>query len=465
MLQNRPPIIVILGHVDHGKTTLLDYLRKTNIASREAGGITQHIRSFQYQTPGGETLTFIDTPGHAIFSQMRSRGSQIADLAILVVAGGDGVMPQTKESIQFITQAKLPFIVAITKSDLPTFDADQVKTQLAGVEVMVEDFGGQVPAVSVSAKTGTGVPDLLELISLVTSLNPPQADPAASPLALVLESRLDNHKGPLATVIVKAGTLSPGTPLFLDDKPLGKIRALVNFTGQTLTSAPPSTPVEILGLSEVPPVAALLTALPQAPAAVHSPAPSSPVSDTDQLRLILRTDVAGSLEAILASLPSAVKVVLAQTGDASEGDVLLARTSKARIMTFNSKIPGSVAKLAEIEKVPVASFTIIYELLEAVDKILHPVSTEVITGKAAISAEFKFNSDRIAGCKCLEGQFEKKDLLKIFRGDQLLGTTRFKSLHQGKNTIDKVRSGTEFGASFSPYLDFKPGDNIIAYAV
>src|SRR3989344_295621 len=251
MLQNRPPIIVILGHVDHGKTTLLDYLRKSSVAAREAGGITQHIRSFQLNG-----ITFIDTPGHEAFSAMRARGSKIADFAVLVVAADDGVMPQTKQSIEFIKLAQIPFIVALTKSDLAAADPDKVKTKLTESGVIVEELGGDVPAISISAKTGQGIPELLELLDLLASLTPPQADPDGPLETIVLESRLDSKKGTL--------------------KICSGIRALVNSDGENIKEALPSTPVEILGLSSVPEVgSALGSTHPHPKPTTHNPQPTT----------------------------------------------------------------------------------------------------------------------------------------------------------------------------------------------
>lgn len=463
MVQNRPPIIVILGHVDHGKTTLLDYLRSTNIAAREAGGITQHIRSFQLVTKAGETMTFIDTPGHAAFSSMRSRGSKLADLAILVVSSDDGVMPQTKESIEFINQAKIPFIVALTKADLPSADPDRVKTQLAEAGVYVEDYGGNVPSVSVSAKTGAGIPELLEMISLVISLDPPQADPEGPLETLVLEGHLDPRKGPLCTVIVKSGTLSVGQPVFHSES-VGKIRALIDPEGQQIKSALPSTPVEILGLTSVPPVGEVLSDRPHSGSTVgHNQKNTS--ADAARYNVILRADVVGSLEAILASFDPAINVVMYGTGDMTENDISLAKTSGARVIGFNVKVPHSVMKLAEVEKIKIHSYKIIYELLEDLDEILHPKSNETIMGKAEVAAEFKIGPDRIAGCRVTEGVISRTDQVRIERDGKVIGTTKFKNMQTGKTQIEKVKAGQECGVTFSPYLDFKVGDLIIAFQI
>ncbi len=470
MLQNRPPIVVILGHVDHGKTSLLDYLRKTSVVSREAGGITQHISSFQHKFQIHNSIfevTFIDTPGHAAFSNIRSRGSKIADIAILVVAAGDGVMPQTKESIQFIKETGIPFIVALTKSDLDSTSPDRVKTQLTEVDVVVEDYGGTVPCVAVSSKTGAGISELLEMIDLVNSMNPAQADPDAPLEVVVLESSLDPKKGPLATVIVRSGTLSVGQSLFQKEL-VGKARSLIDSDGVQIKSALPSTPVEIVGLSEVLEVGTKISTSPIADQphirASQSGRESGVLSDTS-VNIIIKADVLSSQEAILGSLPPGVNIVSASTGDVNETDVATAQGSGATIMTFNTKIPSGVAKLAEVDKVTIKSFKIIYELLDTVAKMFAPEVKETILGRATVAAEFKINADRIAGARCTEGVITRGDQIKIQRVDAIVGTTRLKSLKTSKTEIPSVKSGGEFGAVFSPYVDFKVGDNIIAFKV
>lgn len=459
MQSNRPPIVVILGHVDHGKTSLLDFLRKSNVVAREAGGITQHIKSFQLKTDKGELITFIDTPGHAAFAAMRSRGSQLADLAILVVAGNDGIMPQTKQSIQFIKEAKLPFIVAINKSDLQSFDSDRVKTQLTESEIVVEEYGGDVPTVNISAKTGAGIPDLLEVINLMSQLTPPMADPDGPLEVVVLESRMDPQKGPSAVVIVKSGTLKVGDPLFQQTE-IGKVRALVDSDGKNVQQAQPSSPVEIIGLKVVPEVGSVLSNEVQNTKAEINNTKSR--SDAELL-LIIKSDVGGSLEAILGSLSDRVSVISSGTGEVTDSDVDLAKTSGATIISFNAKVSSNVSKLAEIEKVSIKPFKIIYELLDTVEKMLSPQTTDEITGRATVMAEFKMNGDRIAGGRCTEGTINKGDQLKIMRGEELVGISRVKNLQSGKLQVEKIKSGAEFGAVFHPYVDFRLQDSIIAF--
>ena len=443
MKQNRPPIVVILGHVDHGKTSLLDALRKTNIAAREAGGITQNTTAFQVNN-----ITFIDTPGHAAFTQMRSRGADIADIAVLVVSAVDGVMPQTKESIATIKEAGIPMIVAINKMDLPGASADNIKSQLTENEVLVEGYGGDIPTVPVSAKTGAGLTDLLEMISLVSSLQSLVSDPSGSLECVILESHLDARRGPIATGIVKNGTLTTGQELFLD-KLVGKAKALVP------PIALPSTPVEILGLTSVVPVGSILTSTIQPQNQTSNI--QRPPSNHTILNVILKADVLGSLEAITFSLPAEVNLVSSSTGEVLESDVLSAASTNSQIVAFNVKVPTSTSKLAETDKVKIHSYTIIYELLDALDKLVHPQSLETIVGQAQILAEFKIDALRVAGCKCISGEISKSDTIKI--GDK---QARIKSLKMGKAEVEKVKTGQEFGAVFSPAVDFKVGENIIA---
>lgn len=456
MLTNRPPIIVILGHVDHGKTSLLDYLRKTNLTASEAGGITQHIRSFQLVTGNSQLITFVDTPGHAAFSAMRERGSKLADIAILIVSGADGVMPQTVESINFINSQNLPFIVAITKSDLPDFNPDRVKTQLAEHQVFVEDMGGHIPVVSLSIKTGSGISELLEIINLLTELNPPQSDPEAPLECIVLESHLDSQKGPLATVVVTQGTLKVG-----QDLPAGKIRALIDSDAHSIKFAQPSQPVEILGLNSVPAVGSLLSDK----LIASKISQNNPPKTSGEYPIILKADVLGSQEAITWSLPPGISLLSSGTGDVTENDILSASANKAKVVAFNVKCPSSVAKLAEVEKVSVRSFQIIYELLDYLRDLIQKKEVEVITGKAQIIAEFQYNQDHVAGCRVLVGRLNKTDTLRLYRGDNLVGNMKFKSFKTGKTDLVAAKLNTEFGAIFSPALDFKAGDTIIAFTL
>lgn len=455
-MKNRPPIVVILGHVDHGKTTLLDFLRKSNIAAAEVGGITQSTRAFQV-TNNQSPITFIDTPGHAAFSGMRKRGHNLADIAILLVAADDGVMPQTKECINLLLESKANFIVAINKCDLPTADVNKVFSQLAENQVFVEGFGGNVPVVQISAKTGKGISELLEMINLLSSLTPPQADPEGVLEIVVLESRLDFRKGPITIAIVKNGTLTLGTTLFTDHE-VGKAKAL------DVPVASPSTPVEILGLSEVMPVGqSIYSKITESQLLSKKPK----IKNVGVIKIILRTDVLGSLEAILESLNSQVEVISSGTGDITESDVLTAAPINVPIIGFNVKVSNSVKKLAETEKANIKIFDIIYELLDYVDvilqKTLNPHAHEKILGEAEVLAEFKIDGVKILGCKCLSGQITKADSLHVKRDGEIIMDNRFKSIRLGKTDSQLVKSGQEFGGILSSNIDFKTGDRIIAF--
>lgn len=452
-----PPIVVILGHVDHGKTSLLDALRKTDIATSEVGGITQSTRAFQLTTHDSQLITFIDTPGHAAFSQMRSRGGLIAGLALLVVSVVDGVMPQTLESIATIKKAGIPMIAVITKTDLPGSSVEKIKSQLAENQVLTEGFGGDIPSVAVSAKTGAGLSDLLEMINLMSELHPNSANRGSSLEATVLESRLDTAMGPMVTVVIKTGTVSLGQPVFLGIDQIGKVKALNSTTnGQRIESAGPSTPVEILGLSQIPPVGITISNVPTK----ITPQITKPNANSGSINIILKADTLGSLEAISTCLPAEINVIFSATGDISESDVLSAQSAYCRIVGFGVKVPKSTAKLAESDKVNISTFNIIYDLLDYVAKLNLPTQTEVITGEAQILAEFKMNNQAVAGCECTTGIIKKGDTVRI--GDK---PTRIKSLKTGKTDVDSVKSGTEFGAIFSPQVDFKIGESIIAFQI
>lgn len=466
MIQNRPPIVVILGHVDHGKTTLLDYLRKSNIASGEVGGITQSTRAFQVGN-----CTFIDTPGHAAFSKMRIRGNNLADLAILIVAADDGVMPQTIESAKLLLANDTSFIVAINKTDLPGMNIQKIYTQLSEIGVLVEGFGGTIPVVSISAKTGLGVPELLDMLNLISDMNPPQADPDGILEAVVLESRLDPKRGAMAIVVIKNGTLTKGASLFTNHG-VGKIKAIYATTGELLDSAGPSTPVEIFGLSEVVAVGKTIGSQP-----VNITPPSPPLKlrggiqggDIPVVRVILKADVLGSLEAIIASLDPQIEIALSGTGDISESDILSAAPQNIPIIGFNVRVSSSAGKLAETEKVKIKTFEIIYELLDylkvLVQKTLNPRAHEKILGEAEITAEFDMNSDHIAGCKCLTGQINKTNQLHLVRNGEIIQDIRFRSLRSAKSDVNLVKSGIEFGAVFSGTVDFRINDRIIAFTI
>lgn len=492
----RPPVVAVLGHVDHGKTTLLDYIRKANVASKEHGGITQHIGAYQiaYKTKtrlqasersdGGQgkedrLITFIDTPGHEAFSKIRSRGASAADIAILVVAANDSVKPQTIESIAQITSAGIPMIVAINKIDLPGVIIEKVKSDLAKNGVQVEGFGGDVPCVLVSAKEGKGVTDLLELIVLIADMKELTGDPKGEFSAVVIEAKVDKFRGQVATLLVKSGTLGVGTLLYEQEKSLGKVRALFDEHGAKVETAPPGKPVEVLGFSSLPSVGVMITSVSVQAAPVIADTPKEAANVTDflaamtaadkkRLKLLIKADTSGSLEAVLEALPqSDIDVVSASLGEISEADILEARASGAVVVGFNVKVGPGVEKLATHEKVIFRTYSIIYELLDEMKDVVTGMEALLVRerelGKGQIIAEFPYEKDRIAGTKVLSGRLAKGDLVRVMRDDVEIGSARIKSIRQGKNEITRVEVGGECGVLLDKKLDFTVLDGIIAF--
>lgn len=482
---SRPPIVAVLGHVDHGKTTLLDTIRHTNVASKEHGGITQHIGAYQIEA-GKEkhVITFIDTPGHEAFAAMRSRGASVADIVLLVVAADDSVKPQTKESIEQIQASNASMIVVINKIDLPTAIVDKVKADLAKNGVQVEGFGGDIPAALVSAKTGKGVPELLDLISLVAQMKGLDNEPTKPLEAVVIETRLDKGKGMVATVVVKKGILKFGTLLFEGAKQVARVRAMFDEYGKGVADAGPARPVEVLGFTSLPSVGVVLrtdvylepttketiaaTAPPVPLSADNLPDWLKPVSEQEgeKLNIILKADTAGSMEAILAALHKKIKVVYAGVGDIGDADVLMAKSSKAFIVGFNVKCPGPVEKLAQTEKVVYRTYAIIYELLDELAEVVSGMK-EVLTqerelGMGTIIAEFPFEKSRIAGTRIVSGRLARGDTVKIMRSEEEIGRAKIKSIRKGKEDVTKVEEGIECGVLFDKKVDFALQDAIIA---
>ena len=473
----RPPVVTIMGHVDHGKTTLLDKIRESNIAARESGGITQHIGAYQiaFKTKEGQEakITFIDTPGHAAFTQMRARGAQVTDLVVLVVAADEGVQEQTKESLSHIKAAGVPFLVAITKTDLAPQRVESVKGELAEMGVVPEDYGGNITVIPVSGKTGEGVDELLEMIVLMGKVEDLKADPEGKPLAVIIESSLDKRRGPVATALVKEGTLRVRDELWVGEKQF-RIRAMFDDLKKPVQEAGPSQPVEILGFTEVPPVGAIIASSPQKETPKPFPEKEKEEKKEDifaqeekKLPVVIKSDAQGTLEAILSSLPKEVKVVHAGLGDVSDADVFLAQTAKARIFAFRVKVSSPIAKLATESGVKVSQFSVIYDLLEAVEKeVLRMISPDIdkeVLGKAEIVAEFKIDKKRVAGCRVVEGEISRQFPVTIKRKEETLGETKIISMKHLKEDIQTARQGQEFGAIFSPYIDFQVGDVIISY--
>jgi len=463
----KSPIVVVLGHVDHGKTTLLDAIRKTKTAEKEYGGITQCTTACQVEYKG-KKITFIDTPGHEAFGAMRSRGASVADIALLVVASDDGVMPQTRESLEHIRSANIPFIVVLTKTDLPSSNSLKVKNQLVEEGVNLEETGGDVVCVEVSAKTGKGINELLESILLISDLYVTPQETLADFQGVVIETRKD-RRGPVVLLIVEAGTLEVGQEIQAEGI-VAKVRGIFDEYNRPKKQALISEPVEILGFDILPPVGSKVTlSLSKALSkeGVWQKKEKIQREKIENKRLaILKSDTYGALEAIEERLKDKIEVLKSEVGDVTDNDVFTASASGAVILGFNVKVPAQVKKLAEEEGVIIRNLRIIYELEDEIEKIFsseREPSAEIL-GRAEIIAEFPYGKEgRIAGMRVLEGRIAKGDVFEIFRGDKALKTgVRISSLMQQKNPISKVEKGGECGAVFEGSIDFQVGDVLVS---
>ncbi len=478
-----PPIVSVLGHVDHGKTSLLDTIRKTDIAGREHGGITQRIGASRVETlyeGQKRAITFIDTPGHEAFTKMRSRGAQVADIGLLIISASDGIMPQTKESIHLLKEAKIPFIVVLTKVDLQEANPQKIKQQLVKEDIMVEGLGGDVPVIEVSAKTGKNIKELLDLIFLVSELHGGLISSSSNPFkAIVIESKLDQKAGPRATLVIKSGTLNVRDVLSYDGIAV-KVRTIINDKGGQVQSATVGDAVEVLGFEKVPPVGSIvgensefspstqLRVKIQNSELTGKSVQSEEISlhaDQAKLSIILCTDTQGSLEAIRYSLPSGVNVVMAKTGDIMSTDILMAKSIGAIVIGFNIKIRPDIVQLARTEKILVKNYTIIYQLLQeltdaAEGKML--AQQEEILGSAQILASFPFEKTKVLGIKVLEGRIARGDKVRLTRGEETIGEGTVTSVRQGKNAISKIEKDDEGGIILTPFLDFTIGDMVLS---
>ncbi len=499
-LKPRPPVVTVLGHVDHGKTTLLDAIRETDVASREAGGITQHIGAYQVTLKDGRKITFLDTPGHEAFTALRARGAQATDVAILVVAADDGVMPQTVEAINHIRAAQVPMVIAINKIDKPGANPEMVKSQLAEMGIVVEDYGGDVIAVPISAKQRIGIEDLLEAVLLVAEDMGVKANPEGQCVGTVIESKLDRFRGPTATLLVQNGTLHVGDIILIDDI-WGRVRAMFDDQGNPIQEAPPSTPVQVLGLPEVPPPGTIFQVvedehIARAMAEERAEAKRRAAEEKrkrltlDQmfakiqqgevktLNLIVKADVQGSLEAIVASLQKlndkieeAVELdILHQgVGNVSESDVMLAAASHAVVLGFNVKVDAAAQRLAEQEGVDIRLYNVIYNLLEDVEKamrgLLEPERREVELGQAEVRAVFKVRQGRVAGCYVTSGTIPRNARVRVRRGDEVVYDGRIASLRRYQEDVNEVREGYECGIRLEGFDDVREGDIIEAYRI
>lgn len=472
-IQFRPPIVAVMGHIDHGKTSLLDKIRSTNTWKKEIGGITQHIGAYQAavkQKDGQERLiTFIDTPGHAAFINMRARGAQATDMVVLVVAATEGIMAQTKECLRHIKEADLPFIVAMNKIDLAGSQPDKLKGQLVEMGYTPEEYGGQISVIPVSAKTGEGIDDLLEMILLNAEIMELKSEPDAPLEAIVIESKVDKRRGPLASAIVKKGSLKTGDQVYAESI-TGKIKALLDYTGQNIKVAVPGTPVEILGFSQVPPVGSLITNQVRETKTEIQKVDTSVLSveeESPKLPVIIKADTEGTLEALLGSFTDDVLVIFSGVGAVTDSDVFMAQASGAQIFAFDVKTPPFIQKLAGNNKVRIMESRVIYELIDDIQaqvlKLLEPTIDETILGEGTIIAEFKINKVRIAGVDVTRGEIAKGTLIHLKRNGKIIKDTQVDSLKQGKEDVDRVKMGNSCGITFKPYVDFKENDVIISY--
>ena len=493
-LEPRAPVVTILGHVDHGKTTLLDAIRHTNVVDREVGGITQHIGAYQVETHDNK-LTFLDTPGHEAFTAMRARGAHATDVAILVVAADDGVMPQTTEAVNHAKAAGVPIVVAINKMDRPDADPDRVKRQLAEQGLLPEDWGGETIMVPVSAKSGDGLNELLDNLLVVTEVQELKANPNRAASGVVVEAQLDKSKGPLATVLVQQGTLRVGDNLVVGDT-FGRVKAMIADTGRRIREAVPSTPVEILGLSQLPLAGDpfLVTAdertarslletrkrlkESQASAGLSMEEVSSRIQsgETKELLIILKCDVQGSIEAVRSTImksrmeEATVRILHAAAGTITESDILLASASDAIVMGFNTRVEPGARSMAEQNHVQIRLYEIIYQLAEDVERALHgmltPVDREVIDGHVEVRAVFSMGRrNRIAGCHVLDGRVARNLQMRVFRKKELLHTASVSSLKRFKDDVREVTAGFECGIEVDGFMEFEEGDIMEAFHI
>ncbi len=488
-LVTRPPVVTILGHVDHGKTSLLDSIKNSKVADKEVGGITQHIGAYQVES-NGNPITFLDTPGHAAFTAIRARGARVTDIAVLVVAADDGIMPQTLEAINHAKAAEVPIIVAINKMDLPGADPEKIKRQLSEQELLVEDWGGDVISVDVSAKTGAGIDNLLENLLLVAEIGELRANPNKSAYGVVVEAKLDRKRGPSTTVLIQDGTLSVGD-FIVAGASYGRVKAMFDDLGKPLQSVLPGCPAEVLGFGSVPEAGDQLVVTTneregrsKAEENSKSRNPQSGQNraltleevvnqtDTDEIKelnLVVKADVQGSVEAVRGALEKLVdedvKVRILHTGSGAvtESDILLASASEAIVISFSIGSEPSAERLADRMGVEIRHYNIIYQLIDDVEKALHgmldPVYTEVIVGRAEIREVFEGRrGTQIAGCRVIEGRMIRSGDVRVMREGQNVEDGVINSLRHFREEVNEMNAGTECGIVIQGFNDFKEGD-------
>jgi translation initiation factor IF-2 len=496
-LIGRPPVVTILGHVDHGKTTLLDAIRHTNVAGGEVGGITQHIGAYQVEHDG-RLVTFLDTPGHAAFTAMRARGAQGADVVVLVVAADDGVMPQTREAAAHAKAAHVPIVVAMNKMDRSNADPDRVRQQLAEIGLVPDDWDGDTIVVPMSAKEGEGLDDLLEAILLVSDNVEILANPEGSVIGTVIEAERDRAKGVLVTLLVQNGSLSVGD-VVLAGNAYGRLRAMFDYRGRKVRKAGPSTPVSVMGMNDVPQAGDLFRVVSterearaiveerinqksqresnqKAPVTLEQLFDRFQAGEERELRLIVKADVQGSLEPIISSLNElrggdiAVNVLHSETGNIGENDVMLASASKAIVIGFNVSADAASRRLAEKEGVSIRLYDIIYRLMEDVEKalkgMLEPVLQETVIGRAEVRALFRISKlGNIAGGRVTEGEIRRNARVRVVRNGKQIHDGEVQSLKHLQDDVREVRQGFEFGIAVKGFSEFAPGDVIECYTV
>jgi len=481
-MEFRPPVVAVLGHVDHGKTSLLDKIRQTDVAGSEHGGITQKTGASKVNVDDKGWITFIDTPGHEAFSAMRARGGRVADIVVLVIAANDSVKPQTVESIEHIKKAGIPFIVAINKMDLEGANVDKVKKDLAKHDVLVEGMGGEVVVVEVSAKTGKGVKELLEMILLIAQMEKKKYDPEGELEGVVIESSSDKFKGVVATILVKRGSLRVGDDVEVEGVE-GRIKAMVDEKGEREKRVGPAIAVEVLGFSEVPEIGGLVqrkgekgkrrSFLEVEKVEVEKEGDMG-VSDffkteEKKLKMILKAESVGCLEAVKGGLGERIEVISEGVGEITEKDIAMAKTSGGIVVGFNVKVAKNAEKMAKAEEVVVQTYKIIYKLFEEMEEVVGlldmPDKVEEELGRAKIVAVFESESKNIAGCKVEEGKVAISDKIKIMRKDEEVARTGLESIRKVKDRTDRVDKGDECGIIFKEDVDFQIGDVVVSYKI
>jgi translation initiation factor IF-2 len=491
----RPPVVTIMGHVDHGKTSLLDAIRETKVTEAEAGGITQHIGAYQVHV-NGQDITFLDTPGHEAFTAMRARGAQVTDVAVLVVAADDGVMPQTKEAIDHAKAAGVPIVVAMNKVDLANANPDRVKTELSENGVTIEEWGGDTPLTPVSARTREGLDGLLQNILVVSEVLELKANPDRPAIGVVVEAELSKTRGPLATVLVKTGTLRVGDYIVVGET-MGRIKAMLNEHGKRIKTAGPSAPAEVLGLQAVPKAGEIVQSVPddktaramvlerirEREAAAMNQQPHVTLDTLfgeisagklKELNMILKTDVQGSIEPIRQSLEKLsneqvkVKIIHTGSGTVTESDVMLAVASKGIIIAFNTRLEGGAERLAASERVDIRHYSVIYNIIEDVEKalkgMLEPTFREVVTAHAEVRQVFKVSRrNSIAGCIVRDGTITRSDNARVNRNDAVIADAKISSLKRFQEDVREVQTNFECGIQLEGFDSFEEGDTIEFY--